>query len=220
MKILKMWSFAVFVLNVTCSPVMSDNLLEIDFSEAQGYSEGQLIGQNGWELNYYESQDGSNSDGVFNVKNESAVLTQSGWGGGSIVLGFPLQSEGLLTLTWDTQALEGPVDFGFAVYDSENFDLVGDLSITWEELSVSTRLSEGKEVLDAYNGNLFGKGSYDALTPFDYTDGKIIHIRAIIDVAANTYDLFATKEGETEVKMAHPEIGRIAFFLRKFHHFL
>ena len=196
---------------------------KVNFSKAEGYKNGQLIGQpvggdTVWTS--FSKNKGDNGvvagETVFAVSEERMVihpdnsndlLDADGVKMDMMYLGlpFPVQKKGPVTLTWDWQFFgteDLKTDLGFTCSDTENVKL-GD-SEEWavfNELSAITRMGD---LVDARNGdgNFAGDGSWVSDNGIVYRDGVLIHMRMVVDLVNWTFDIFATREGEEEVQVA------------------
>jgi hypothetical protein len=180
-------------------------ILGIDFSAAQGYKDGPLVGQPaGAATKWIDGNPGDPAD-TFAVSNGAMVITPIGGANKWAYITFPVQSKGTLIVSWDWQYV-GPedsnVDIGFNVSDTENFGFDGNPALNWPEQGAMCRMQQDSNVIDVRNGNWEGGGSYQALQEFSYTDGKLVSMRYEINLDEQTYDCYAQKEGETEILLA------------------
>ena len=196
------------------------------FSKAEGYKNGQLIGQpvggdTVWTS--FSKNKGDNGvvagETVFAVSEERMVihpdasndlLDENGEKMNMMYLGlpFPAQKKGLVTITWDWQFFNltddsaKKTDLGFTCSDTENVKL-GEFEewAVFDELSAITRMGD---LVDARNGDgLFeGGGSWDSTNGIEYRDGVLVHMKMVVDIVNGTFDIFATREGETEWQVA------------------
>ncbi len=196
--------FALIVFSV--SSINAQSIKYIDFSEAQGYTDGQLVGQPAGADVTWQSGSSDPPDS-FEVQDEQLVVTPTGEVDVWTYITFPPQTEGPMTVTWDWQYVgpeDSTVDVGFCISDTNNFDIDGDPNLGWPEQGAMCRMQQNTAVIDARFGDWFGGGQYQAAEEYPYTDGSLIHMRYVIDVDINvqTYDFFAQKEGEDEVQLA------------------
>lgn len=184
----------------------AQELLNINFSAAQGYMNGPVVGQPAGAANQWLNLVDTGIAGLapadpYFIDSEKLVVAQDGSGASWVYIEFPPQTKGDLILTWDWQYV-GPedenIDVGINLSDSANYSLditEGSLS-GWGRQTTTARMREGGGVIDLYNGD-----SYDVLTDFSYTDGVVISMRYIIHLDEKTFDVFAQKEGEAEVAL-------------------
>ncbi len=202
-------TYAIFLLGVIAlAPVgtaQAQLVAEYDFSAAQGYVDGPLVGQPaGADYTWQEGAPDLPSDVVFTVANEAMLVTQTPPGAYWIYCEFPTQTEGDLTCTWDWQFLgpEANVNIGVCFSDSVNFNLDDNPALNWPEQGAMTRMQPDTNEIDVRNGDWEGGGTYEAFEGFDYTDGALIHMRMMIHILDLTLDVYAMKDGEAEVTLA------------------
>lgn len=192
-----------FLLVPVCG-VSGQVILHIDFSAAQGYSDGLLEGQPAGAADTWTNGTAGTPPDSFVISNEAMVITPENldrW----VYLPFPNQNSGTITVTWDWQYV-GPedsnVDIGFNLSDVDNFGLDGNPDLTWNEQGTMTRMQQDSNEIDVRDGDWEGGGGYSAFEPFSYTDGKLVSMRFEINLDEQLYDCYAQKEGEAEVLLA------------------
>jgi len=200
-----MYLLCVGFLFIAAGNLDAQEILNIDFSAAQGYTDGFVVEQpagaaNQW-LDLVDTGIASlvPADPYF-IENEKLVIAQEGtvaW----VYIKFPPQTQGDLTLTWDWLYV-GPdtenIDVGINLSDSANYSMditEGSLS-GWGRQTTTVRMRQGDGVIDLRNGD-----AYDVLESFIYTDGALISMRYIVHLDKKTFDVFAQKEGEAEVAL-------------------
>ncbi|MBN2326615.1 MAG: hypothetical protein JXR73_05625 [Candidatus Omnitrophica bacterium] len=178
------------------------------FSEAEGYTNGPVMGQPAGSDAVWQDGASVPSELYAYIENEALVMYQNGddqdtW----VFIEFPNQNSGVMTVTWDWQYV-GPedsnIDVGVCISDKFNFEFDGNPLLGWPEQSAMTRMQQDSAVIDARNGDWSGGGTYDAFEAFSYTDGVKIYMRCEIalDPADQTYSVYAQKEGGDEVQLA------------------
>lgn len=197
-------SWFLLVLGIFPGAAGAQELMNIDFSAAQGYSANFAVGQPAGATYQWQDLIDTGISGIiaaddFFIENEELVIWQNGSGAAWIYMMFPPQTKGDLTLTFDWRYV-GPetetIDVGVNLSDSANYSLSiteGSLS-GWGRQTTSIRMAQANGVIDMHNGS-----AYSALTPYSYTDGKRISIRYIVHLDKKTFDAYAKKEGEAEV---------------------
>ncbi len=192
----------------SCVPCIlpAQEILNIDFSAAQGYINDFVVGQPAGATNQWLDLVDTGITGIipaddYFIENEKLIVWQNGSGAAWIYMMFPPQTKGDLTLTWDWQYVglpEESIDVGVNLSDSANYSLsitAGSLS-GWGRQTTSIRMAQANGVIDLHNGS-----DYSALVPYSYTDGKLISIRYIVHLDKKTFDAYAQKEGEEEVAL-------------------
>ncbi len=191
--------------------LQAQELLNIDFSEAQGYVDGEIIaGQPpGVDNQWMDLRDafpaatqiaGLDPAEFYYIDNEQLVVLQNGGGASWVIIMFPLQTTGELVLTWDWQYVGDPglsIDVGINLSDTANYspDITEGSLSGWGRQTTSVRMSQSG-IMDLRCGD-----EYSALEPFDYRDGKLISMRYIVDLDNKSFDVYAQKEGEDEVAL-------------------
>ncbi|RJP22526.1 MAG: hypothetical protein C4527_21735 [Candidatus Omnitrophota bacterium] len=189
--------------------LQAQQLLNIDFSAAQGYVNGDMVaGQPaGAEYPWLDLRDtfgeatqiaSLDPAEFFYLDNEKLVILQTGGGASWVIIMFPLQTTGILTLTWDWQYIgeaNQSIDIGINLSDTANYSA----SITEGSLSGWGRQSTTARMAQAGVVDIYSRTAYSALEPFDYRDGKKIFMRYIVNLDTKTFDVYAQKEGEAEV---------------------
>lgn len=187
------------------SALYAQEILNIDFSAAQGYINDLAVGQPAGAANPWQDLVETGISGIiaadgYIVENEELVIFQAESGASWIYIKFPPQTKGDLTLTWDWKyvgPVEENIDVGVSLSDSANYSLAiteGSLS-GWGRQTTSIRM-QTNGTLDLYN-----RSEYMALVPYNYTDGKVIHIRYIVHLDKKNFDVYAQKDGEAEVAL-------------------
>jgi hypothetical protein len=183
---------AVFTLAFVAN-LDAQTLLSIDFSAAQGYGNGPLLGQPAGAANVWSKEPGTTPTG-FDVQNGALHVDQHGGANSFIMISFPLTSTGLLTATWEWQYLGLPdssVDNGFVLSDSANFNLDNDGSaIDFNENGAMTRMTTDTGMINAINSDGAGAGTY-ANVNVDYRDGRLIPMKMVVYLDNLKYDLWA-----------------------------
>jgi len=193
------------LLSGVTSTLYAQEIMNVDFSAAQGYANGPAVGQPAGAANQWLDLFDTGISGIITadgyiVENEELVIFQTEAGAAWIYIPFAPQTKGDLTLTWDWKyvgPVEENIDVGVSLSDSANYSLAittGSLS-GWGRQTTSIRM-QTNGTLDLHNGT-----EYTALAPFSYTDGKVIHIRYIVHLDKKTFDVYAKKDGETEVAL-------------------
>jgi len=186
----------------------AQQIVAIDFSKAQGYVDGPIIGQPAGQAVKWQDG-GGNATGfpVFTLANETLVVAADGADGGKWLL-LPIKEQtGKFTVTFDWQYVgpaDGSVDVGFCISDTANFNTDGDGLPTFNEEGVMCRMQEVDKVIDARNGDLAGGGAYAAFEVVSFTDGKKFSMRYEVNAAADvqTFNVFVRPEGAAEVSLA------------------
>lgn len=175
------------------------------FSSAEGYVDGELVGQpaNGDPV-WIDRNDGDPALS-YAVVNEQLVITQKGSGGEWVSIDIPLQTDGILFVTWDWQYVgpdTGIVDHGFCISDSANFNLDGNPNATFNEQGAMVRMQQDTPAIDARNGDWEGGGSYSSVGELLYQHGDVISMRYEINILDLTFDAFGSVAGGDEVQLA------------------
>lgn len=179
-----------------------------DFSSAQGYKDGPVVGQpTGAASKWLNGIEAIPADNIV-VQNGAMVTTVTGADSKWVIMMLPVQKT-TITVTWDWK-YTGPadrfVDTGFCISDTGNFAISGDTEPTFNEQGAMVRMTNdttnGTGVIDVRDGDWSGGGSYKVVTPVLYQDGKKISMRSEIDIKAWTFSVFAKREGEQEVQIA------------------
>ncbi|RJP29987.1 MAG: hypothetical protein C4527_10945 [Candidatus Omnitrophota bacterium] len=201
--------FGMAILGLLCvsaSPVFAQTILHCDFSRAQGYVDGPIVDQPaGAGEKWMDGAANVPSAAYLVIENEQLMGYQLDGSDTWIWIRFPVQKSGELTLTWVWQYIgpaDGNVDIGMNISDSENFNFDGNPNLGWNEQGAMCRMQEASPIIDVRNGDWAGGGTYAAATEMRYTDGALIHMRMVVHVLDLTLDVYARKEGGTEVTLA------------------
>jgi len=201
---------AAVLLCVWSGAAFAQVILDADFSSAQGYKDGPVVNQPTGASSLWLDGNATVAPAVnIVVQGEALVTTVNGVESKWVYIMIPVQ-KGKITVKWDWRyagTAAGFVDTGFCISDSENFKISGaDTNPTFNEQGAMVRMTQdttnGTGVIDVRNGDGKGGGSYAVTNPVLYLDGKKISMRMEIDIAALTLDVYATREGETEVQIA------------------
>jgi len=185
----------------------AQQIVSIDFSKAQGYTDGHLFGQPAGQAAKWQDGGGSSTGAkLYEINKETLLITQDAGGDRWALFTIPTQT-GKFTVTFDWQyvgAADSTVDVGFCISDKANFSLDGNDAPTYNEQGVMGRMYSDPATVSARNGDWAGGGTYDALVELSYTDGIKVFMRYEIDAskAAQTFNVYARKEGSAEVKLA------------------
>ena len=202
----RLFVMAMGLVLATAGGLAAQELLNIDFSAAQGYVDGFLVGQPaGAEYQWLDLVDtgisGIAAADPYLVNDEMLVIEQPGSGALWAYIMFPLQTTGELTLTWDWQYV-GPdtenIDVGVNLSDTANYslDITEGSTSGWGRQTTTVRMNQSTGSIDIHDGS-----GYSALVDYSYTGGELISMRFVIHVDDKTYDIYAKKEGETEVAL-------------------
>jgi len=181
---------------------------QINFSKAEGYVDGLLVGQPANATDKWTAGSVVQGENTFNVQNEAMYVHPDGKASSVIYLyiPFPVQKikEGnIITATWDWQYFGDPannMDLGFTISDSGNFNIDGDPMTVFNEYCTPTRMGS---LIDARAGNdLAGGGNWVSDNGVEYRDGVLVHCRLVVDIFNYEFDFFAQREGEDEVQVA------------------
>ncbi len=190
---------------VCASPVFAQTVFQCNFSAAEGYSDGPLVGQPaGADDQWVDGVVNIPSEPYIVVENEQLMCNQLDGSDTWIWIPFPVQQEGDLTMTWDWQYIgpeDGNVDVGMNISDSVNYNLDGNPDLTWNEQGAMTRMQESNPIIDVRNGDWEGGGSYAADQEITYTDGSLFHMRMVVHIRDLTLDVYVQKEGESDEVM-------------------
>ena len=181
-------------------------IADYDFSAAQGYVDGPVVGQPaGGEYTWQEGVPDVPAEGIFSVVDGALHLIQDPAVDAWVFIEFPVQTEGDLYVTWDWQYVgppDGNIDVGVNISDSVNFNLDGNPALTWNEQSAMTRMTEGNSILESCNGDWEGNASYGSDEQISYTDGSLFHMRMVVHIVDLTMDVYVAKDGEAEIAIA------------------
>ncbi|MBN2326290.1 MAG: hypothetical protein JXR73_03985 [Candidatus Omnitrophica bacterium] len=173
--------------------VHAETVLSIDFSTAQGYSDGPLLGQPAGAADVWSEEPGTVPVG-FDVQNGKLHFDQHGGANSFIMISFPVTKSGMITATWEWQYLgpaDSSVDNGFVLSDSSNFNLDGDDSaIDFNENGAMVRMTAASGMINAVNSDGAGAGTY-ADVNVDYRDGRVIPMKIEVDLDNFSYDVWA-----------------------------
>ena len=134
------------MLLVVAGSVNAQVVTEINFSAAEGYSDGLLTSQPAGADDVWKAASADQGDNVFTVVNEAMLVHPDGnsvW----LNIQFPVQkaADGPITITWDWQYF-GPeelkMDLGYAISDKANQLLNDDPFATWNEQGSMTRMGD------------------------------------------------------------------------------
>jgi hypothetical protein len=189
---------------------------EIGFSKSEGYVSGPLVGQPSGSSAVWASASANKGDSifpsygkVFSVSTNETMLVHPDHSGTAlgviwVTVPFPTQKVGPLTATWDWQFFgmsDLGSDLGFTIGDTENFNIDGDPNTVFNEQSAITRMGA---LVDARKGDgLFeGGGDWISDNGVIFKDGVLIHMRMVLHLDDQSFDVFATRDGEEEVQVA------------------
>lgn len=185
--------FSLGLLLVCGTNVFAQTVLSIDFSAAQGYAEGELLGQPAGGASVWEKEPGTTPNGFW-VENDALTFDQHGGANSFIIYSFPVITSGIVTASWEWQFLgpeDSTVDNGFCLSDSANFNIDNDGSaVDFNENTAMTRMTANSGIIDSVNSDGAGAGTYTA-TGVDYRDGRVIPMMQVIDLVNQTYDVYA-----------------------------
>lgn len=179
---------------------------QINFSKAEGYVDGLLVGQPAGDADKWTAASVVQGEKTFNVQDEAMYVHPDGTGVIYLYMPFAVQKikEGnIITATWDWQYFGDPannMDLGFTISDSGNFNIDGDPNVVFNEYCTPTRMGG---LVDARAGNdLAGGGNWISDNGVEYRDGVLVHSRLVVDIFNYTFDFFAQREGEDEQQVA------------------
>ncbi|HOL95888.1 MAG TPA: hypothetical protein PLH79_16185 [bacterium] len=186
-------------------------IFSADFSAAQGYTDGQLVGQPaGAATVWMEGMDAVDNP-AFMVVHEQFVITQEVDATGAsiyrwILYPLPVQT-GKFTTAFEWQYVgptDGSIDVGFCLSSTENFDRNGNGLPDFNEQGVMCRFQQGGRVIDACNGQWDGSSHYERSQDILYADGTKFFMRYEIDAdpQVQTFDVFVRPEGQSEILLA------------------
>lgn len=183
--------------------VEAQTIFSANFSEAQGYTEGPLVGQPANAEDQWVAATPDNVTDEFTVVDEHLEVTSNLTGGNWVTIPIEPQS-GVWTITYDVQLIgdfvggETGANINVCLSDSNNFNLDGNPVPTWNEQGAMIRLNPSGNI-DVRNGNWDGTGDISAFEDFSYLDGRTVTIRAEIDVTEEWINaVWASYEGETD----------------------
>lgn len=184
---------------------------KINFSAAEGYTDGLLVGQPASGAEKWTAASTAQGEEVFNVKDEAMFVHPDGTSVIWIYIPFPAQKKNIVTVTWDWQYFGPPemnMDLGFTFTDTVNFMIDGDPMTVFNEQCTPCRMGD---LVDARNGNDFaGGGTWVSDNGVPYRDGVKVYMRMVADNTEWTFDVFARREGEAEVQVADDFLYRRA----------
>lgn len=85
---------------------------------------------------------------------------------------------------------------GLNISSTANWGVSDPSTMTFNEQGAMARMSS--PTFDAINSDLNGAGTYGFIDSIDYHDGAVYHMRMEVDVEFNEFNLYGTREGETE----------------------
>ncbi len=183
---------------------------EINFSAAEGYVDGLLIGQPANSDSKWTAASEAQGVDTFMVENEAMLVHPDGTGTIWLNISFPVQHTGFLTATWDWQYFGPPekhMDLGFTIGDLANYLVDGDPYTVFNEQSAITRMGD---LIDARNGDWVGGGSWESANGVEYRDGVLVHMRMVVDIQEWYFDIYAQRDGEEEALVADDFLFRRA----------
>ncbi len=184
---------------------------KIQFSAAEGYTDGLLVGQPAGGDSQWTAASTVQGDNTFTIQNEAMLVHPDGSSVIWVYMPFPAQKKNIITVTWDWQYFGPPekkMDLGFTTSDSVNFMVDGDPFTVFNEQCTPTRMGD---VVDARRGNdLAGGGDWISDNGVEYRDGALIHMRMVVDSVEWMFDVFAQRDGEDEVQVADDFLFRRA----------
>lgn len=175
---------------------------QINFSTAEGYVDGLLVGQPANSESKWTAASEAQGENTFMVQDEAMLVHPDGTGTIWLYISFPVQRIGFLTATWDWQYFGPPekhMDLGFTIGDLANYMADGDPYTVFNEQSSITRMGD---LIDARNGDWAGGGSWDSTNGVEYRDGVLVHMRMVVDIVEWYFDIYAQREGEEEALVA------------------
>jgi hypothetical protein len=192
------------MLLVVAGSVNAQVVKEINFSAAEGYSDGLLTSQPAGADDMWKIASANQGDNVFTVANEALLVHPDGTDKIWLNIQFPIQkaADGPLTITWDWQYFgpeEKKMDLGFAISDKANQLLNDDPFAEWSEQGSMTRMADA---IDARKGDYVGGGSWTADEAVPYRDGVKVYMRMVLDLEMYDFNLYAQREGEDEILVA------------------
>jgi hypothetical protein len=180
-----------------------------DFSAAEGYVDGPVVGQPAGAASQWTNANPDVSTDDFVVENEQLVVSDVSTGVRWVTLQIPTLQENF-SVAFDWQFVgeaTGTIDVGICLSDSVNFELIdGNPVPTYNEQGTMIR-TYSAGMIDVRNGDWSGGGTYEALAELNYQDGKNIHIRMEINPVEWIFDAYFQKEGETEETMIADDYG-------------
>lgn len=176
-----------------------------DFSAAEGYANGPVVGQPKGASTVWEDANPDVPADLFVVENGALLINDATEGMSWVVMNIPVKQEPF-SVSWDWQYTGDSTtvtDVGICLSDRANFELIdGNPVPNYNEQGSMMRMYTAG-VVDVRNGDWSGGGAYETLTTFNYQDGKRFHVRMEIDPKAWTYDVYIQKEGDAaETKLA------------------
>lgn len=204
MKHTAMIFVALLLSAIAVDSAIAQVIFSTGFSAAEGYVDGPLIGQPASGTQKWIDANPNVPADSFNVENEMLAIIGKGSGGKWALMPIPVQ-KGVFTMTWDWRFVgpeNGVADIGVCVSDSVIFEVVdGNPVPNYNEQGMMVRFYTGG-VVEARDGDWAGGGTYGALREVRYQDGKLLKVRVVIDASAWTFDVYITKEGESEILLA------------------
>lgn len=188
----------------------AQTIFSADFSPAQGYTDGLLIGQPAGAANQWVDANPSAVADEFVVQGQELSVISQFTGGNWVTIPIPVQSS-TFTLTFEGQ-YEGNgttgVNINICVSDSGNFNIDNDGGIPdFNEQGAMIRLAPAG-IIDIRNGDWGGGGPIEAFEDFNFLDGERFFVRAEIDVAEEWISsVWARKEGDTEEVLLAEDFG-------------
>lgn len=180
-----------------------------DFSAAQGYTNGPLIGQPaGAAVQWTNPNPNVPTDDIV-VENEQLIIRDVTTGGRWASIVIPTQKD-VFTFEFDWQYVgppTGTIDVGICLSDNRNFELVdGNPVPNYNEQGTMIRMYQAGAV-DVRDGDWEGGGTYAAMAELKYQDGKRFHIRMEVDAKKWEYDVYFKFEGDTQETMIADNYG-------------
>ncbi|RJP35360.1 MAG: hypothetical protein C4527_00840 [Candidatus Omnitrophota bacterium] len=210
-----MWKISIMgfvgscLLVFTVSP-QAQLVKQINFSAAEGYVDGLLVGQPAGSDSKWTAASEVQGENCFTVQNEAMLVHPDGSGVIWLYIDFPVPKQGPLTATWDWQYFGPPekkMDLGFTIGDLANYMTDGDPFTVFNEQSSITRMGD---VIDARNGDWEGGGQWISTNGVPYRDGVLVHMRMVVDLVDWVFDIYAQREGEAEALVADDFLFRRA----------
>ena len=187
--------------------VQSQTILSVDFSTAQGYTDGPIAGQpTGSDNPWINANPGVSTDSYL-IENEMLSVIGDGVGGKWIMINMPVQKD-VFTVEFEaTYVGDGTMsNVGVSISDTVNFTLDGNTTPTYNEQGAMIRFA-GSGILDVRDGDGNGGGSFTKLVDIAYNDGVKLYIREVIDALANLVTVYVQKEGEVDETLVAEDYG-------------
>ncbi len=199
----------VIALLLGATGVQAQVYYSADFSAAEGYVNGPVVGQPaGATAQWINANPNVLTDDIV-IENEQLVISDVSAGGRWVTLEIPtLQENFSVSFDWKFVGdAAGTMDVGICLSDSLNFELIdGNPVPNYNEQGTMIRTyAEG--LIDVRDGDWAGGGEYKALAELNYQDGKNIHIRMEINPVEWIFDVYFQKEGDAEETMIAEEYG-------------